>query len=462
MDILNIIYIVAAVMLAFGASIFFHELGHFWTARKLGMKVEEFAIGFGPKIYSWKRDGIEYSLRWIPAGGFVKLPQMITAESLEGHSVEPVPPAPPLHKIIVAAAGPFMNVVFAFAIATLIYFVGLPVPDSQPIIGTVDPASAEAKLGIHEGDRVVMVDNKPIKSWDDVMEITMLARTNVIQVVIEHGSVSNTYNLATTVSNVFGLKTLNLDPREHPVVGGVESGMPAAAAGLRPGDKILSVNAIPVPGQDQMIELISKSQGKPCKIVFDRKNERKSVTVTPKYDPGSKRARIGISFSMGFYEVQHPTPWAQVKEVCDKMISTFSALAHSKQTGVGAKDLSGPVGILAMLASQVNADYRLALSFLVLLNINLAFINLLPIPVLDGGHIVMSIVEKIRRRPLSLKFVEYTTTCFFVLLMSFMLYITIFGDIKRFGLYRAMFKTSVQIEQSSQPADAAPVPAPSK
>jgi regulator of sigma E protease len=462
MTILNIIYVIAAVVAAFGACIFFHELGHFWVARKLGMKVEEFAIGFGPKIYSWKRDGIEYSLRWIPAGGFVKLPQMITSETLEGHADEQIPPAPPLHKILVAFAGPFMNVVFAFAIATLIYFVGVPMPDSQPIIGKVDPTSAEARMGIHEGDRVVMVDNKPIKTWDEVMEFTMIARTNVIPVVIEHASVSNTYYLTATVNDVIGLKTLNLDPREHPVVGGVESGMPAAAAGLQPGDKILSVSGIPVPGQEQMVEVISKSQGKPCEIIFDRKNERKSVTVTPQYDPGTKRARIGIMFSAGVYEVQHPTPWAQVKDVCDKMIRTFSALAHSKQTGVGAKDLSGPVGILAMLASQVNTDYRLALSFLVLLNINLAFINLLPIPVLDGGHIVMSILEKIRRRPLSLKFVEFTTTCFFVLLMSFMLYITIFGDIKRFGLYRAMFKTEVQIEQSAQPAGSATVPAPSK
>jgi len=175
--------------------------------------------------------------------------------------------------------------------------------------------------------------------------------------------------------------------------------------------------------------------------------------VTLQYDPANKRARIGIIFSAGVYQVQHPTPWAQVRDVCDKMVSTFSALAHSKQTGIGAKDLSGPVGIMAMLASQVNSDYRLALSFLVLLNINLAFINLLPIPVLDGGHILMAIIEKIRRRPLSLKFVEYTTTGFAVLLLSFMLYITVFGDLKRFGLYRAMFKTDMQIEQSAVPAD---------
>jgi len=305
----------------------------------------------------------------------------------------------------------------------------------------------------------VMVDNKPIKSWDDVMEFTMLARTSLIPVVIEHGGVSNTFNLATTISPAIGLKTLNLDPRQHPVVGTVESGKPAAAAGLLPGDKILSVNAIPVPSQEEMIELVSKSAGKPCQIVFDRKNERKTVTVTPQYDPVTKRARIGIGFSVGVYEIKHPTPWAQVKDVCTKMVDTFSALAHSKQTGVGAKDLAGPVGILAILGSNVNADYRLALSFLVLLNINLAFINLLPIPVLDGGHILMAIIEKIWRRPLSLKFVEYTTTCFFVLLMSFMLYITIFGDIRRLGIYRSMFnKQDMQIEQSAPPSAPAPVP----
>jgi regulator of sigma E protease len=455
MTILNVIYVVAAVLALFGAAIFVHEFGHFWVARKLGMKVEEFAVGFGPKIRSWKRDGIEYSVRSIPAGGFVKLPQMITAEALEGQSAVEVPPAPPLHKILVALAGPFMNVVFAFAIATLIYFVGLPVPVSQPIIGKVDPASPEGRLGIREGDRVVMVDHKPIKSWEDVMEFTMLARTNVIPVVIEHAGVSNAYNLTATVNDVIGVKTLNLDPREHPVVGAVESGKPAAAAGLQSGDKILSVNGVPVPGQDQMIEVISKSEGKPCQIVFVRGNEKKSVTVTPQYDPATKRARIGIIFSAGVYEVQHPTPWAQVKGVCAKMIGTFSALAHSKQTGVGAKDLSGPVGILAVLAAQVNSDYRLALSFLVLLNINLAFINLLPMPVLDGGHILMAILEKIRRRPLSIQFVEYTTTGFAVLLISFMLYVTFF-DIKRFPLFRAMFKTEVQIEQSAPPAEAVP------
>jgi regulator of sigma E protease len=345
-------------------------------------------------------------------------------------------------------------------VATVLYFVGLPVPVSPPIIGYVDPNSPEGQMGIREGDRVVMVDGKPINSWDDIMQATVIARTNVIPVIIVQSGITNTFNLTAHVHEIVGLKTLNLDPREHPVVGNVESGKPAAAAGLQKGDKILSVNGIPIPSKERMVDLISKAGGKPCEIVFSRLNERKTVTITPQYDPGSKRARIGIGFSEGVYEVKHPTPLEQVNAVWAKMINTFSALVHSKQTGVGAKDLAGPVGILTMLASQVYTDYRLALSFLVLLNINLAFLNLLPIPVLDGGHIVMAVIEKIRRRPLSVKFVEYATTGFAVLLISFFVYVTFF-DIKRISLFRSMFQREMTIEQPDHSQQSAPVP-PSK
>src|SRR3569833_476282 len=200
MTILNVIYVVCAVLLLFGAAIFFHELGHYWVALKLGMKVEEFAIGMGPKIFSWKRNGIVYSVRWIPAGGFVKLPQMISAEALEGHVDAQVPPAPPSHKILVAVAGPFMNVVFAFFIASFIYFVGLPTLVDPPIIGEVDSHSPEAEMGIKEGDRIVMVNNHPITSWQDITFATVTAQTNVLPVVISRGKETNTYYLATLPS----------------------------------------------------------------------------------------------------------------------------------------------------------------------------------------------------------------------------------------------------------------------
>jgi regulator of sigma E protease len=460
MTILNVIYVIAAVLALFGAAIFIHEFGHFWVARRLGMKVEEFAVGFGPKIRSWKRDGVEYSIRWIPAGGFVKLPQMITSEALEGQAAEDVPPAPPLHKILVAFAGPFMNVVFAFAIATVIYFVGLPIPVNPAIIGYVEPGSAEAKLGIQEGDRIVSVNGKMVKSWQEVEMDTVVARTSMLPVVIEHNGKQSTYQLQATNDNVIGLKLLNLDPRDHPEVMEVVSGGAADKAGLKGGDHIISFAGVPIASRDQLIGLIRKRGGQPTEIRIDRGAQKVALNIVPTVDPTTQNGRIGVALGVSstqIYIVQKPgpTPWEQVRDVMEKTFATVGAVVHSRETGVGAKDLSGPVGILAMLAKQVNSDYRLALSFLVLLNINLTIINLLPIPVLDGGHILLAIIEKIRRRPLSIKFVEYTTTGFAVLLISFMLYVTFF-DIKRFSLFRAMFKNDVQIEQSAQPAEPAP------
>ena len=452
MTILNVIYVIGAVLALFGAAIFIHEFGHFWVARRLGMKVEEFAVGFGPKIHSRKRDGIEYSVRWIPAGGFVKLPQMITAEALEGESKEDIPPAPPLHKILVAFAGPFMNVVFAFALATVIYFVGLPIPVNPAIIGYVEPGSAEAKLGIQEGDRIVSVNGKMVKSWQDVMQNTAFARTNLLPVVIEHDSREITYQLQATTDNAIGLKLLNLDPRDHPEVMDVISGGAGEKAGLQRGDRIISFAGVPIASREQLIDIIRKRGGQPTDMRVDRGAQKVSLNITPMVDPTTKGGRIGVALGVSstqIYIVQKPgpPPWEQVRNETGKIFSMIGALIHSRETGVGAKDLAGPVGILAILANAVNNDYRLALSFLVMLNINLAIINLLPFPVLDGGHILMAIIEKIRRRPLSIKFVEYATTGFAVLLISLMLYIT-FGDVKRFSLYRAMFKSDVQIQQS--------------
>src|SRR5687768_1694731 len=151
------IYVVAAVILLFGAAVFVHEWGHYFMASKRGLKVEAFAIGFGPKIFSWRKDGIDYSWRWIPAGGFVRIPQMITSEALEGKQGEdPLPPAPPMSKILVAVAGPFMNIVFAFVIASVLYFTGVLVLIDPSVVGYVDPNSPEGKLGIRDGDRIVM------------------------------------------------------------------------------------------------------------------------------------------------------------------------------------------------------------------------------------------------------------------------------------------------------------------
>ncbi len=458
MWLLNIVYVVAAVILLFGAAVFVHEYGHYWMARRRGLKIEGFSIGFGPKILSWMRDGVEWSWRWIPAGGFVKLPQMATSDALEGkpgEDVEQLPPASPWSKILVAFSGPMMNVVFGIAIACLLWVVGLPVQVNPPIIGYVDPDSREARLGIQPGDQIVSVDGKLISSWQEVQETTILARsTNLAVVVARPGQFANTYELNTVLSEALGLKVLNLDPRDHPVVRRVVSGSAAEAAGLKAGDEILAFAHVPLHGADQFIKLVQKCPGEPNDIIVRRDGVRQTLKVTPRLDPGLKVGRIGAEIGTGkpVYRIERVTPWAQIISVLDRTVSTFSALWHSKQTGVGIKDLSGPPGILAILAAYVNSDWRLALSFLVLLNINLAIINLLPMPVLDGGHIVMACVERLFRRPLPSRLVEYTNTAFAMLLIGFMLYVS-FNDVRRFSLFRSMFKQEVTIEKpESAPA----------
>jgi regulator of sigma E protease len=452
-QILKDLYIAGGVVFLFGAAIFVHEFGHYWVARKRGLKVEAFAIGFGPKIFSWVRDGIEYSVRWIPAGGFVKLPQMITSSTLEGDGKkDEVPSAAPLSKILVAAAGPFMNVVFAFFIATIVYFVGLPVPVNPSIIGYVEPDSAEAKMGIRQGDRIVSVNNKPVKSWEEINNTTILALTNTLPVVITRNGVSNAYMLKTEVNNMVGLKTLDLDPLDHLIIQGVQAGGPADAAHLKSDDEVVGFAGVPVSSRQQLISLIQKRGAEATPLVVKRGNEKLTVTVTPAMDPSTKKSRIGVEFSLGkdVYEIEHPTPWAQVRDVCQQVYATISALVHSHESGVKASDLSGPVGIIGVLAVQWSTDYRLALSFLVMLNINLAILNMLPMPVLDGGHILMAVIERIRRRPLEVRIVEYTTTAFAVLLISFMAYVTMY-DIKRLPLFHLMFNRDSQIEQPETP-----------
>jgi regulator of sigma E protease len=461
-DILNWLYVGGAVVLLFGAAVFVHEWGHYWMALKRGLKVEAFAIGFGPKIFSWRKNGIDYSWRWIPAGGFVRIPQMITSEALEGkQGAEPLPPADPLSKILVAFAGPFMNMVFAFVIASVLYFVGLPVLIDPSVVGYVDPGSPEGKLGIQEGDRIVMVNGKPTKSWQDVQEATIFATTTQIPVVIERDGARNQYTLETKTSPLIGGKFLNLDSKDHPVIDEVREG-PAKRAGAKDKDLVVEYAGVKIAGVKQLRSLIAESGGQPTEMVVKRGDERVVLTVTPEGKKGSGLLNVILgSSAKNFYEVQKPgpTPWLAITQVVDKTFATLNAVFfQSKKTGVGPGDLSGPIGIFAMLAREVSVDYRLALNFLVLLNVNLAILNLLPLPVLDGGHILMSIIESITRRPLPVKVQEYATTAFAVVLISFMLFVS-FKDIQRIKLFRAMFQQENQIGGQGPAEQTQPAPA---
>jgi regulator of sigma E protease len=468
MFVLEWIYIAIVVFLLFGAAIFVHEWGHYIVARWCGLKVEAFAIGFGPPIYVWHKNGIEYSIRWIPAGGYVKLPQMLTSDALEGSSdckegetpPEPLPPASPLSKILVAFAGPFMNVVFAFGIASFLYVFGLPIKVNPSVIGYVDPESEEYQKGVRVGDRIMKIGGQFAKSWDDVFHMVIVARTNVIDVEFLRGEETFTVPLAADIREGIGLKMLNLGPKDRPMIAQVLEGKAAEKAGIKSGDEVVSFAGIPIVGGDQFVKEVRKRGGIETEIIVQRDGEQVSLKVTPEGDKEIEMARIGVmigSSGKETYIVQKPgpLPWVLVGDTVNQIKTTIMALVHSKKTGVKASDLSGPVGILSVLAAQVKQDLRLALKFMILLNISLAVMNLLPIPVLDGGHIVMSILERFRGKPLNVRVQEYTTTAFALLLISFMLYVT-YADARRFPMFLNMFKQEVVIEDADPKAPSTP------
>lgn len=461
---INYIYVPIVVLLLFGAAIFVHEWGHYIVARWCGLKVEAFAIGFGKPIYAWtNKEGIEYSIRWIPAGGYVKLPQMLTSEALEGDNQEgkeELPPASPLSKILVAFAGPAMNVVFAFAIATFVYVFGLPIKINPAIIGPMDTKSEAYQTGVRENDQIVKVNGQEAKTWEKVFNQVIFAETNRVDVVVDRNGELLTFNLKADINDRVGIKTLDLPTKDKPFVTMVQEDNPADKAGVKPNDRIVEFDGIKIASTSQFIKAVHERGGKECQLIVEREKmvgtnittDLCTLTVTPKGEPGGKIAKIGVGLDeKAVYEVQRPgpLPWVLVDEVFQQIKLTMYALANSKKTGVGVSDLSGPVGILYVLASQVKADLRLAMKFMILLNLSLAIMNLLPIPVLDGGHIVMAVLEKVRGVPLGVRIQEYITTVFAVLLIGFMLFVT-FADVKRVPLFNYMFNQKTEIREKGE------------
>jgi len=459
MVILTTIYVAAAVLLLFASAIFIHEWGHFFVARMCGMKVEEFAIGFGKILWKREKDGVLYTIRMIPAGGFVKLPQMITSEAIEGKNeedTEPLPEISPWSKIAVAVAGPIMNVIFAFVLATIIYFVGLPEAITPPVVGSLDEASEEYKVGIREGDIIVKIDGKKIPSWEETRKLTALAITNRFSVTFQrqtdNGIEEFTKELiARPISEELTIKILQLPPKYRPIAGRILDGGAAGAAGLKPNDEIISLGGLPLGSQGQLISALQKNGTNETEIAVMRDGDKVSLAITPKMV--NDKVMIGVQFATVplTYVVRHPGPGPidNVKGVASLMWQTLYALFHKSETGVGVKDLSGPVGILAMLGAWVKTDYRLALNFLVLLNVNLAILNMLPIPVLDGGHTVMGLFEGIFRRKIPAKLLEIVTIIFTVLLLSLMAYVTFHDVFERSGLFIELFNNDVEIQGPS-------------
>ncbi|MBQ7188571.1 MAG: RIP metalloprotease RseP [Kiritimatiellae bacterium] len=467
--ILEVAFYVLIVVLLFSLAIFIHEFGHFLAARWLGLTVDAFSIGFGPAIWKKTINGTEYKICWILFGGFVALPQLDpsgmnqiqgdysdkreqtddseTPAEGEGESSEEPTPARILpeiaawKRIVVAFAGPFGNVVLAVILAFVLYAVPaarIGLVDTR--VGMIETNSVAYAEGLRSGDRIDAVNGTPVHTWSDLFTRTIQVGDNetaTFSVTKADGSQA-TYEIALDTNNVVGAKLLaGVSAMQPCQIAEVEAGSPAAAAGFRKGDTVLSVNGNPIYETYHFIEWIIQNGEKPVSIVIQRDGKELTLDVTPtmKQVEGEEkpRAMIGVHLADATPRMwmMYRDPWQQLWWDTQSVFNVLRSFVAPKQKGerkAVAKQIGGPVTIVVSLYKSVKGSFWDAWGFLRMICINLAILNLLPLPVLDGGHICFALFEIITRRKPHPKFVAVVTNVFAFLLIGLMLFL-IFRDV---------------------------------
>ncbi len=448
---IQVIILIAVVVTVFNIIIFVHELGHFWAAKWRGLQIDRFQIWFGKPIWKKEVNGVQYGLGWIPAGGFVALPQMAPMEALEGGEkpAKPLPQITWLDKVIVAIAGPLFSMLLALASAVIVWKVGKPKDfvDTQ-VIGFVEKDSPADKAGLKAGDKIIEVNGKVVHgfggSLDSISESIILSRGNEIRYKVERPGETQPLTLTsgfeTDDSNFFKrlitfkrseLRNIGIDNAGPTIIGSVAPKSPAARAGLAVGDQILSVDGIHLHSFRQFSKYVGDKGEATIKLVVKSpKQEPREVELKPlrPIKPVNSKPMIGIGFDSSSevdVRIVNPEPLQQVKDSLHMMWITITGVI-AKDSSIGVDHLSGPVGIANMQFQLLQMDdgWRRILAFMVLFNVNLAVLNMMPFPVLDGGHITLAILERIAGRPVKAKPLEILQTICALMLISLMLFVT--------------------------------------
>jgi regulator of sigma E protease len=419
---MQIVETVLALLLTLGILVTLHEFGHFWVARRCGVKVLRFSVGFGKPLFSWyDRQGTEFAVAAIPLGGYVKMldeREGPVPEELKSQSFNAQPPS---RRIAIASAGPIANFIFAIFAYWLLSVVGFTTV--APIVGDVEQGSVAQRVGLQSGMEIHSVDGHQVTSWRDI-NMRILERTGEFGSIAfgvsgsgNKGQVSGTldgWGLSDDTPNPlaeFGLTPWR--PDVPPVLGEVSADGRAKVAGLAVGDRIESVNGEPVDNWFALVRAIQGSPEETLRLGIVRNDTPMEIAVTPaarETDGGEVTGFIGagvkeITWPEEFLRETRYGPFAAVPRAMSETWAdtrlTLVAIQKMVTGLLSPTNLSGPITIARIAEASVSSGFEDFIRFLAYLSVSLGVLNLLPVPVLDGGHIVYYTIEAIRRKPLS-------------------------------------------------------------
>jgi len=449
------VFYIAIALFALSFSIFIHELGHFLAAKKRGLVADRFSIGFGPRLFGFQWKGTDFRVSLLPLGGYVSLPQMADMGRIEGGDGDEAKDLPPISyadKIIVAVMGVIFNLIFAFALSLILWVVGREIVASTRVYSVpekivnhegIQVQGPAYEAGILEGDEIVSIDGKKIRNWVELNNVVMTGTQRdpsgraVAKVeVLRNGKETKTLTVYPALIDVGidSIRTIGVDPETNLVVSAVEKNMPALQAGLLPGDQLMALDGNRLQTSSYLKLYLDTHEGGTIDLSVLRNGEELVFSIEPQVAPGEKSARFG--FTYGYQSIKreriHLNPIEQIAAMFRTMQQTLTALISPK-SDVTVGNMSGPIGIVHGLTSLARYSWIDLIWFLALININLAVLNSLPIPVLDGGHIVFATIQKLIGRPVPRKVMELSYTVCIVILLSFMIYVS-YRDILRVGL----------------------------
>ena len=416
-----------------GVLVFVHELGHFLAAKRVRIRVLKFQLGFNPTIVSFRRGDTEYGIGALPLGGYVKMAGESPEEGSTGRSDEFLSKTK-WERFQVLIMGPVMNLLLAFVLLAVVLYQGVEkgaYEDQPPVVGRVAAGSPASKADIRPGDRIVAVAGRDVRTWEDALLAIGQRANREIEIKLLRNGLETTRRVTPAVEGQsrFEFGQIGVLPNVHPHVRSVQSGSAAEQAGLLIGDTVLGLDGEPVTFSYQLKEAIAKRPEQPITLDILRGGERMRVGATPAKNGNEGLLGIGIGddtvrIKPGFGEAIQLSVKKNV-EYSHLILQTLIGLA-TRETS--PKQLMGPVAI-AQLAGEA-PDFIATLTLMASLSLNLGLLNLLPIPVLDGGHIFIMALEGLARRDFSIRVKEKMLLAGFVVILTLMVTV-IYNDLTR-------------------------------